>query len=287
MKTGLVLEGGAMRATYTIGVLDVLMENNITFDGIIGVSAGAIHGATYVANQPGRNIRYYKKYASDKRFMSLYSLVKTGDIVGKDFCYNEIPWNLDPFDNETFKNSKTEFYAVAANVETGESEYLRINDLKDPVQMEYLRASASMPLVSKIVEVDGKKLLDGGMTDSIPLRAFENMGFEKNVVVATRADAFIKGDEQVALTSLMYKNYPKFVSAIRYRAKMYNDEKAYILLQEKLGNIFFIRPSEELNISRTDTDPEHLEAVYQIGRKDGEKALNGVINFLQKSKKEE
>lgn len=281
MKTGLVLEGGGMRATYTIGVLDVLMENNIEFDGIIGVSAGAIHGLSYAAKQPGRNIRYYKKYASDKRFMSLYSLIKTGDLVGKDFCYNEIPWKLDPFDNETFKNSKTEFYAVAANVETGESEYLRIRDLKDPIQMEYLRASASLPFVSKIVEVDGMKLLDGGMTDSIPLRAFQNMGFEKNVVVATRSDSFVKGDEQVGLTSVMYKKYPKFVSAVRYRAKMYNDEKAYILLQEKLGNIFFIRPSEELDITRTDTDPEHLEAVYQIGRRDAEEKLSELLKFLQ------
>ncbi len=284
MKTGLVLEGGAMRATYTIGVLDVLMENHIEFDGIIGVSAGAIHGASYAANQPGRNIRYYKKYASDKRFMSFYSMITTGDMVGKEFCYNDIPWKLDPFDNETFKNSKTEFYAVAANVETGESEYIRINDLKDPIQMEYLRASASMPLVSKIVEVDGKKLLDGGMTDSIPLRAFENMGFEKNVVVATRADSFVKGDEQLGLISLIYKNYPKFVSAIRYRAKMYNDEKAYILLQEQLGNIFFIRPSEELDISRMDTNPEHLEAVYQIGRQDAEKRLPELLKFLEKNK---
>ncbi len=282
MKTGLVLEGGAMRATYTIGVLDVLMENNIEFDGIIGVSAGAIHGLSYVAKQPGRNIRYYKKYASDKRFMSWSNFIRTGDLVGKDFCYSEIPWKLDPFDNETFKKSKTEFYAVAANIETGESEYLRIKDLKDPVQMEYLRASASLPIVSKPVEVEGLKLLDGGMTDSIPLRAFQNMGFEKNVVVATRSDGFVKQDEQVGLTSMVYKNYPKFVSAIRYRAKMYNDEKAYILLQEKLGNIFLFRPSEELNITRTDTDPEHLELIYQIGRRDAQKRLSELLEFLSK-----
>ena len=282
MKIGLVLEGGAMRATYTIGVLDVLMENNIEFDGIIGVSAGAVHGASYVAKQPGRNIRYYKKYSSDKRFMSLYSLITTGDMVGKDFCYNDIPWKLDPFDNDTFKNSKTEFYVVAANVETGESEYIRITDLKDPVQMEYLRASASLPLVSKIVEVNGKKLLDGGMTDSIPLRAFENMGFEKNVVVATRSDSYHKEDEQTVLSSMMYNNYPKFVSAIRYRAKMYNDEKAYIQLQEQLGNVFFIRPEQELDISRTDTDPEHLERVYQIGRTDAENRLSKLKEFLSR-----
>ncbi len=280
MKTGLVLEGGAMRATYTIGVLDVLMENKITFDGIIGVSAGAIHGVSYAANQPGRNIRYYKKYASDKRFMSFYSLLTTGDIVGKDFCYNEIPWKLDPIDNETLKNSKTEFYAVVANVETGKSEYIRINDLKDPNQMEYLRASASMPLVSKMVEVDGKKLLDGGITDSIPLKAFQNMGFKKNVVVATRTDSYVKTEEQPFLSKIVYKKYPNFVNAVIRRPKMYNDEKEYILGEEKKGTVFLIRPMAELDISRTDTDPDHLERIYRIGRKDAERRLEELKKFL-------
>lgn len=283
MKTGLVLEGGAMRATYTIGVLDVMMENKIRFDGIIGVSAGAIHGASYVSEQPGRNIRYYKKYASDKRFMSVYSLLKTGDLVGKDFCYNEIPWTLDPFDNETFKNSKTEFYAVAANVETGKSEYIRLNDLKKPEQMEYLRASASMPIVSRIIDVDGKKLLDGGVTDSIPLKAFQNMGFERNVVVATRTDGFVKKPERSAVTRALYRKYPKFVEASQNRPKMYNDTKAYILEQEKKGSIFFIRPSNELDISRTDTDPEHLEKIYQIGRNDAEKAMPKLLEWLYRN----
>lgn len=280
MKTGLVLEGGAMRGTYTIGVLDVFMENGIVFDGVIGVSAGAIHGASFVSEQKGRNIRYYKKYASDKRFMSFYSLITTGDLVGKEFCYNEIPWELDKFDNDTFKNSKTEFYVVVANVETGKSEYVRLTDLKKEEDMEYLRASASMPLVSKIVQINGKKYLDGGITDSIPLKAFEGMGYERNVVVATRPDSYVKGDEQISATKLLYRKYPNFIKANENRSEMYNSEKAYILEQEKKGSIFFIRPSEELNISRTDTDPNHLEAVYQIGRKDAEQSLSKLKQWL-------
>ena len=284
MKTGLVLEGGAMRATYTIGVLDVLMENKITFDGIIGVSAGAIHGANYVSNQPGRGIRYYKKYASDKRFMSFSTLIKTGDIVGRDFCYFDIPWKLDIFDNATFKSSPTEFYAVVANIETGQSEYIRITDLKDPIQMEYLRASASMPIVSKMVEVDGKKLLDGGITDSIPLKKFQEMGFKKNVVVCTRTDSYVKTEENPGLSAIVYKKYPNFLQAIKQRPKMYNDEKDYILSEEKKGNIFFIRPHEELKISRTDTSPEHLEAVYRIGREDTERIIDKLKAFLKDDK---
>ena len=116
MKTGLVLEGGAMRGIYTAGVLDVFLDYDIKFDGVIGVSAGAIHGATYVAEQNGRNIRYYKKYRNDKRFMSFFSLVTTGDIVGKEFCYHDIPDILDPFDYENFKNSSTDFFAVCTDI---------------------------------------------------------------------------------------------------------------------------------------------------------------------------
>ncbi len=280
MKTGLVLEGGGMRATYTIGVLDVMMENGIVYDGIIGVSAGAIHGASYKSHQPGRNIRYYKKYAHDKRFMSFRTMLLTGDMVGKDFCYSEIPWKLDIFDNDTFKSDPTEFYAVCANVETGGTEYLRVNDLKNETEMEYLRASATLPFVSKIVEVGGMKLLDGGMTDSIPLKKFQEMGYEKNVVVATRTDSYVKESENIALANILYGRYPNFLKAMKDRPKMYNGEKEYILAEEKAGHIFFIRPHEELDISRTDTDPDHLERVYQIGRKDTERVLPQLLNYL-------
>lgn len=280
MRRGLVLEGGGMRATYSIGVLDVMMENGIVYDGIIGVSAGAIHGASYKSNQPGRNIRYYKNYANDKRFMSFRQLLLTGDMVGKKFCYDEIPWNLDPIDNDTFKSSPIEFYVVCSNVVTGKPEYIRLYDLKDHVQMEYLRASASLPFVSRLVKVGGKKLLDGGMTDSIPLKKFQEMGFEKNVVVETRPDSYVKGEENVALAAMRYCQYPEFIQAIKDRPKMYNDEKAYILDQEKQGKIFLIRPQEELDISRTDTDPNHLERIYMIGREDAEKAIDSLKAFL-------
>lgn len=280
MKTGLVLEGGGMRATYTIGVLDVMMENDIVYDGIIGVSAGAIHGVSYKSDQPGRNIRYYKKYAHDKRFMSVRNMLLTGDMVGKKFCYEDIPWKLDIIDNETFKDNPTEFYAVCANVETGGTEYLRITDLRKPLQMEYLRASATLPFVSKIVEAGGMKLLDGGMTDSIPLKKFQEMGYERNVVVATRTDSYVKEAENIALASVLYRKYPKFLQAMKDRPKMYNEQKEYILAQEKEKKIFFIRPHEELGISRTDADPDHLEEIYQIGRKDMERQLPLLKSFL-------
>lgn len=281
MKTGLVLEGGGMRAAYTMGVLDVMMENSITYDGIIGVSAGAIHGISYKSHQPGRNIRYYKEYAHDKRFMSFRNLIFTGEMVGREFCYNELPWKLDPFDNDTFKADPTEFYAVCANVETGGTEYFKVNDLRNEKHMDYIRASASLPFVSKVVEIDGYKLLDGGMTDSIPLKKFQEMGFEKNVVVATQPDDYVKKPENTALAGVFYRKYPNFLNAIKDRPNMYNSEKAYLIEQEKAGNIFFIRPEQKLNISRTDTDPDHLEEAYQIGRKDMEKRMGELAEYLK------
>ncbi len=291
-----------MRATYTIGVLDVLMENSIAFDGVIGVSAGAIHGGSLVSGQNGRNIRYYKKYGSDKRFMSVHSFITTGDLVGKDFCYSEIPEKLDPFDFDTFKNSSIEFYVVVTNMETGKAEYIRLTDLREKDQMEYLRASASMPIVSKIIpikkrpdsmaaqtELEGAArtdeqglYLDGGVADSIPLKAMQCMGFDRNIVVATRTDGFVKKKEHTSVAAMLYRKYPKFIQAMKDRPDMYNSQKKYILEQEQQGSIFFIRPKEELDIARTDTNPEHLERVYQVGRRDAENALEPLRSWLDR-----
>lgn len=173
-KTGLVLEGGGMRGIYTAGVLDLFMDRGLAFDGVIGVSAGAIHGCSFLAGQRGRNIRYYKKYCRDWRFMSLRNLLFTGDIAGGKFCYHTLPEQLDPFDYETFNRNPAEFYVCCSNVKTGKPEYLHLTDMKE--QIDYLRASASLPLVSRIVKAGGKLLLDGGCTDSIPVKAFMEMG---------------------------------------------------------------------------------------------------------------
>lgn len=189
-ETALVLEGGAKRGIYTAGVLDVLLENGIMTDGVLGVSAGAIHGCSYVARQAGRSIRYNLKYGGDYRFMSFRSLLLSGNMVDTQFCYHELPEKLDPFDNETFMHSKTKFYAVCSNVETGSPEYVLCRDMfKD---IDFLRASASMPFVSQIVKAGGMKLLDGGITDSIPLTAAFNLGFERNIVVQTRPEGYRK-----------------------------------------------------------------------------------------------
>ncbi len=280
MKTGLVLEGGGVRGIYTAGVLDVFMEHGITFDGVIGVSAGAIHGCSYLSNQKGRSIRYYKKYCNDPRFMSFKSWIKTGDIVGADFCYRELPDKLDVYDHEQFNKSTSDFYVTCSNVETGKAEYIQIKDMK--TQIDALRASASLPYFSRIVEINGKKYLDGGCTDSIPIEAFMNMGYEKNVVVLTRDIAYRKSPESPFLTKLCYRKFPEFTNALLNRYSSYNQTVEKIMELEKEGKIFVIRPAQPLNIGRMEKDPENVQRVYDIGYADGQKHLDNMLEWLKK-----
>lgn len=277
-RTGLVLEGGGMRGIYTAGVLDVFLEKGISFDGLIGVSAGAIHGCSFLSGQKGRSIRYYKKYCLDKRFMSLRNWIRTGDIAGEQFCYHEIPERLDPYDYQAFQNCRTEFYVTCSNVETGKAEYLRITDMK--AQIDLMRASASLPYVSRMVPYQGMKLLDGGCTDSIPVEAFRAMGFTKTVAVLTRPAGYVKKPENTHLAALAYRKYPAFVHALQTRHLVYNQQVSRIQELEQKGAIFLIRPSRGLEIGRTEHDPQKLQQVYEIGRRDALCRLQDMTRWL-------
>lgn len=281
MKTGLILEGGAMRGIYTAGVLDVFMDHQVHFDGVIGVSAGALHGCSFVSEQKGRSIRYYRNYRNDKHFMSFWNLLHTGEVVGRDFCYHEIPERLDPYDYEAFVKSDTDFYAVCTNLETGKAEYIKITDMLN--QVDVMRASASMPYVSHIVSWQGKKLLDGGCADSIPVHQFQKMGYEKNVVVLTREDGFIKKPETVKLAEIYYHRYPKFVDALKTRHEVYNKTIEDIHNMEAKGELFVIRPSEKLTIGRMESDLDEIQRVYEIGRKDAEKDIRRMKEWLKET----
>lgn len=279
LKTGLVLEGGGMRGIYTAGVLDVFMEHGLRFDGLVGVSAGAIHGCSFLSGQKGRSIRYYKNYCKDPRFMSMRSFFMTGNVVGVDFCYHELPDKLDIYDHEAFLRSDTAFYATCSNVETGKPEYCRITDMRG--QIDYLRASATLPYLSKIVEADGKKYLDGGCTDSIPVEAFRKMGYEKNVLVLTRPADHIRKPEHRILAKLFYSKYPAFVKALCDHHNKYNQTMKKIAELEKEGSVFVIRPAEPLNIGRLENDPENIQRVYDLGRADGEKCIERLIEWMK------
>ena len=282
MKTCLVLEGGAKRGIYTAGVLDVLLENNIITDGVIGVSAGAIHGCGYVSRQIGRGIRYNLKYNNDYRFMSFKSWLKTGNMVDTEFAYHELPEKLDIFDNQTFKKSATKFYVTCTNLKTGKAEYILCPDMSGKY-MDYLRASASMPFLSKIVEIDGNLYLDGGIADSIPLNAAFNLGYDKNIVVQTRPEGYRKKAAKfVWLIKLVYRKFPKFIAAFTNRPAIYNQELDNIKNLAEQGKIFVIKPSRFINIKHAETNPEIIKAMYNLGRDDAKKQLAALKIFLAK-----
>ena len=212
-KKGLVLEGGAMRGMFTTGVLDVFMENGITFDGMLGVSAGATFGCNFKSKQIGRAIRYNKKYAHDRRYCSFYSLFTSGDLYNANFCYDELPNKLDLFDYETFDNDPMEFYVGITDAETGEPLYHKITDSHKG--MDWIRASASMPGVSRPVKIGDKILLDGGIADSVPLEYFESIGYTRNVVVLTQPRDFVKQPVSFfPLMKFLLRKYPKLIDAV-------------------------------------------------------------------------
>ncbi len=279
VKTGLVLEGGGVRGIYTAGVLDVFMEHGIRFDGVLGVSAGAIHGCSFLSGQKGRSIRYYKKYCGDPRFMGFRSWLTTGDIVGADFCYHELPDKLDIYDHDAFERSATPFYVTCSNVETGRAEYPRLTDMR--AQIDYLRASASLPYFSRIVEINGKKYLDGGCTDSIPVAAFQRMGYRRNVVILTQPADYRKKPEMRAMPFLFYRKYPAFAQALRRRHIMYNRTVEQIAEMARQGSVFIIRPVQGLNIGRLETDPTNVQRVYDVGRADARQCLASLQAWLE------
>lgn len=269
-----------MRGIYAAGVLDVLLEHGIRADGLIGVSAGAIHGCSFVAGQAGRSIRYNLKYCHDPRYMSFRSLVTTGDLVGNDFCYRELPERLDPFDNDAFEASPMEFYATCTDVETGQPVYHRCHSLRGE-KIHWIRASASMPLVSRIVEIGGRKLLDGGVSDSIPAAAFHKMGFEKCLVILTRPQGYRKKpNRMLPVIRRVYRRYPEFIRTMERRHLMYNRELDEIKRMEDAGQIFVIRPSHLIKISRTENKPEKIQEMYDLGRGDATRALKDAADFL-------
>ena len=280
MSIGLVLEGGAMRGMYTAGVLDVFLENNIEVDGIVGVSAGVLFGVNYLSKQKGRVLRYNKKFIKDKRFMGLWSLMMTGNIVNKDFSFYEIPYKLDVFDDEEYKKSKTKMYATVTNVETGKSEYMKLDSVFE--QMEILRATSAMPFVSKFVELDENKYLDGGISDSIPVEKCKEMGYDKIIVVLTRPIEYRKKKENETLINIFYKKYPNLSESLKNRHTNYNSSVEKIIDLENKKEIFVIRPSKALKIKRIEKNLDKLQEMYDLGVEDCKNKLEELMMYLKK-----
>ena len=281
-KTGLVMEGGAMRGLFTAGVLDVLMEEGLdrAFDGAVGVSAGATFGCNIKSRQIGRTVRYNTTYCRDWRYGSWRSLFTTGDLYEAEFCYYTIPYELDPFDIETFNRSPMKFYCVCTDVMTGRPFYHCISEFtrKD---MEYVRASASMPVFSRPVEIDGRVFLDGGASDPIPLTYFEHKGYEKIVVLLTQPMDYVKEKASyLPAARILLRSYPNLVRDLEERHIHYNERTAYVRKKEEAGDIFVIRPPEALQIGSMEKDPAQMLRVYGTGRKTMKKRLDALRAYL-------
>ena len=270
-----------MRGLFTAGVTDVMMEEGLTFPAAVGVSAGAVFGCNYKSNQPGRVLRYNLRFCKDPRYCSMRSWAKTGDLFGADFCYREIPDHLDPFDREAYRSNPMDFYVVGTDVTTGRPVYHNCTQ-GDQEDMAWFRGSASMPLASRVVEAGGYRLLDGGISDSIPLRYLESLGYEKNVVVLTQPMGYVKQrNKALPLLRRALKQYPRVVEAMARRHEMYNEITAYVRDQERRGRVFVLRPEAPLDISRVDHDPEKIQKAYDHGRAVAKKRLAALKTFLQ------
>jgi len=278
--TRLVLEGGAFRGLFTAGVLDVLLENNIEIDEIVGVSAGALFGVNYFSKQKGRAIRYNKKYCGDKRYMSLRSLLLTGNYINKKFAFYKVTKQLDPFDNEKYKKTNKLFYAVVTNIETGKPEYFKIESPID--DLEILRASSAVPLVSKIIKINSKKYLDGGISDSIPVY-YNKDKYNKNIVVLTQPLNYKKyplSKQKERLIKLKYRKYPNLINTMINRHNNYNNLIKNIKEMEDKGEIFVIRPSKKLDIKLSEKSPEKMQMIYDHGVEIGNKILKDFKKYI-------
>lgn len=278
MDLGLVLEGGAMRGLFTAGVLDVMMESDLSFDGCVGVSAGAAFGCNIKSRQIGRVLRYNLDYCNDPRYCSIRSLLKTGDLFGAKFCYDDLPNELDPFDNETYDSNPMAFYAVCTDVETGKAIYPRC-DRASKDTFTYIQASASMPFVSRPVSIGGMTLLDGGIADPIPLQFFQEKGYKRNVVVLTQPRDYVKSPVPSSVRMLLLR-YPKVADTMLRRHLIYKEEQELAAEAERKGEAFVICPESPLPIGRVEHDPNVIRQTYELGRSAAESRMDELKRFV-------
>lgn len=280
-KRGLVLEGGAMRGLWTAGVIDVMMEHDIWPDGLIGVSAGAAFGCNYKSRQVGRAIRYNTKYARDSRYSGVKSWLTSGNYYNAEFGYHTMPKELDVFDDDAFNKNPMAFYVVCTDVLTGNPVYQLLSEATEETY-DWIRASASMPLASKVVELQGRKLLDGGVADSIPLEYFESIGYRRNVVILTQPAGYQKEHNKLmALMRLSLHHYPKMIEAMDKRHLMYNRQLQYVAQAEQEGRCLVIRPEGKIPIGHISHDASQMRLVYEQGRRVGEKYLDRIKAFYE------
>ena len=281
-KVGLVLEGGSLRGLYTAGVLDIMMDNNIEIDCIVGTSAGALFAPNYFSKQRGRAIRYNKRFCKDRRNISMWSLLFTGNVVNKKFAYYKITEKYDVFDNETYMKTNKELYATATNIKNAQAEYFKITDvIKD---MEKLRATSAIPIMTRPVKINNDYYLDGGISDSIPIKKCMSLGCDKIIVVLTQPYTYKKkilSEKRIKMIKIVFRKYPELVQRLLNRHNEYNECVEYIKELEKQNKVFVMKPTKGLNIDLIERNPDKLENVYQIGIEDMKNRIEELKEYLK------
>lgn len=278
-ESALILEGGAMRGLFTAGVLDVFMENNIAFSHAVGVSAGAVFGSNLKSGQKGRCIRYNLRFCKDWRYCSIRSLIRTGDLYGADFCYRELPESLDPFDSAAFERNPMTFDFTVTDAETGKPFYYRAGKGGEE-DLLWMRASASMPLLSTPVEINGRRYLDGGIADPIPYQYIKDKGFAKKVVILTQPRSYIKSSSSSIYGLFFHGKTRGIADAMERRAELYNSTRELIFRDEAQGDVFVIAPDKPLDVKRTEKDRKKLQKCYDDGVSAASALLPALINYL-------
>lgn len=278
-QAGLVLEGGGMRGIFTAGVLDFFMDKGIAFAECYAVSAGSCHACSYLSGQRGRALAISTDYLDDKNYCSFYSLIRTGDLFNVQMAYHDIPERLNPYDYDAFDRCETKFYAVVTNCTTGEAEYMPVTDMRRDI--DAVRASSSLPLLARMVDIGGEKYLDGGIADSIPIKRSIDAGNGRNVVVLTRDLSYRKPQSKMTqAVRFKYRRYPELVRAFEARSRVYNETLEYISALENAGSIFVIRPSQPLTLGRIEKDKNKLEATYRIGYEEAARRYDDMMGYL-------
>ena len=280
-SAGLILEGGGMRGAYTAGVIDAFLDNHLEFSGCYAVSAGSCNAVSYLSKQRGRAYRVITDYIGDKRYCSFRNLLATGNLFGPEMIYHTIPEQLDPFDYEEYTRYEGKCIVVAANCETGEAEYFHLKDLREDVEM--LNASCSLPILAKIVPIAGKKYLDGGLADSIPIRKSIAEGNRKNVVILTQDSDYRKKPAKIIpLLKIVYREYPKIAELVAARHIRYNDTLDFVAKEEAEDRAFVLRPKKPVKIGKVETNKKKLAALYDDGFRDTMERMDDLIVFLEK-----
>lgn len=279
-QAGLILEGGGMRGMYTAGVLDAFLEADIEFSSVYGVSAGSVHACNYLSKQKERGLKVTLDYIDDPRYCSMRSLITTGDFFGVDMCYAQIPDVYVPYDYEKYAAYEGKFYAVLTNLETGKPEYHQVKDMKKQIWM--VRASSSLPLLSRTIVAGGRPYLDGGVSDSIPIKESIRRGNKKNVVILTRDRSYRKEPSSMTrAVRLRYRKYPRFAETMEKRHILYNETLDFLESEESAGRVFVIRPRYPVEVDRLEKDKDKLRELYDQGLQEGREVIGAMKEYLE------